>query len=84
MAAQSNSQLSKKYFFMGRKKMLFVVVGLLILLTLFIPFGGKSFLDRFFKRDGVVGGNLIPNPSFEKGSGDSPEGWTTESRMIVD
>jgi hypothetical protein len=67
----------------SQKKLLYTAVGLVvILLILFVPIKGKSLFNRLVELVTVKEVNLVPNPGFEKGSGDKPAGWTTKSGKV--
>ena len=64
------------------KKMVIGVVVLMLLIFLFIPFGGKSVWERIMEFGRGKAVNLLPNSGFEEGAGDDPVGWETRTGRL--
>ncbi|MBU1868106.1 hypothetical protein KJ608_01420 [Patescibacteria group bacterium] len=63
-----------------RKRYIYIIVAMAVLFLFFFPIGEKSLIERLAELGKQKAENLVPNPSFEKGSGDEPAGWTTKSK----
>ncbi|OQX51369.1 hypothetical protein B5M47_00745 [candidate division CPR3 bacterium 4484_211] len=66
----------------SKRKFLYLGAILFVLVIFLIPIRRKFLINRLAEWRGLGAGNLVPNSSFEKGSGGMPEGWRRVSGSV--